>query len=157
MMEILIGPMCSGKSTYAAKCAKQGAIIVNDDALVTAFHGGDYTLYDKKLKPLYRRAELNAIIDAIAVGRDVVVDRANCMRVECRQKYIGLAKSLSQKVMAAMFDNLGPDVHAARRLSADARGLSWTHWLEAARRHQDQYTAPTLTEGFDEIVAANRF
>ena len=53
MLELLVGPIASGKSTYSNKAAKEGAIIVNDDAIVTALHGGDHTLYDKALKPRF--------------------------------------------------------------------------------------------------------
>ena len=93
---IVIGPMCSGKSTFCQAAAKAGYLIANDDAIVTAVHGGTYGLYSKSLKPLYKGIELEIIRTGLAVGRDVIVDRATNMNLHCRRKYIGLATSLGR-------------------------------------------------------------
>jgi len=52
-IQILVGMIASGKSTYSKHAARLGFIVVNDDAIVNAVHGEDYTLYDKKLKLLW--------------------------------------------------------------------------------------------------------
>lgn len=152
MTEILIGPICSGKSTYTRKRAQQGAVIVSDDLIVSAVHAGDYRLYDKELKPLYKSIEMNLIAMAVSLGRDVVIDRATCMRPECRRKYIGISSSLGEKVIAVVFPNQGPWVHARRRFESDSRGLDLDHWTKAAQRHESEYRPPSLDEGFDDIV-----
>ena len=47
MIYVLVGPIASGKSTYAQKMAvERGALIVNDDSIVTAIQG-ENTLYNK--------------------------------------------------------------------------------------------------------------
>jgi hypothetical protein len=42
-MQILVGPIASGKSTFARKRATEGALIINDDALAAILHAGDDT------------------------------------------------------------------------------------------------------------------
>ena len=37
-VEILVGPIASGKSTYLKHRVSQGAITINDDAIVNAVH-----------------------------------------------------------------------------------------------------------------------
>lgn len=152
MIEILIGPICSGKSTYAREAAKRGVITVNDDSIVLAVHGGDYTLYDKALKPLYRQIELNIITTAVAMGKHILIDRGNCCNAGCRRKYIALGQSLDIPVIAVVFANDGPAVHALRRFNADKRGHSLEYWTEVAERHQRDYQKPTREEGFINLV-----
>ena len=151
MIEILIGPICSGKGTYARGRAQGGAIVVNDDAIVKAVHGGDYTLYSKSLKPLYRSVEMSIITAAVSLGRDVIIDRGNCMNPSCRRKYVGIGRSLDQEVIAVLFPNQGPEWHANARFNKNDRGLPLEHWLGAAQRHQSEFRPPTLEEGFTEI------
>ena len=50
MIKLLVGCIASGKSTYCRNAAKAGTIIINDDDIVNMLHGGQYGLYDKKLK-----------------------------------------------------------------------------------------------------------
>ena len=149
---IVIGPMCSGKSTFCQAAAKAGYLIANDDAIVTAVHGGIYGLYSKSLKPLYKGIELEIIRTGLALGRDVIVDRATNMNLHCRRKYIGLATSLDAQVLGILTPNHGPEEHARRRFSKNNRGLSYEHWLQAAQRHSLEFVKPTFAEGFTEII-----
>lgn len=149
---IMIGPICSGKSTFCKAAAKANFLIANDDALVTAVHGGNYDLYSKCLKPLYKGLELEIIRTGLALGRDVIVDRANCMNVYCRRKYIGLGTALEAQVVGVLTPDCGPEEHARRRFSKNSRGLSYEHWLGAAKRHSWESCKPSLAEGFTEIV-----
>lgn len=151
MIEILCGPIGCGKSSYAAKRAKQGAIVVNDDNIVIAMHGGDYSLYDPKLKFLYKSLENHAIILAIAAGRDVVIDRPNYSK-QTRARYISLAKSLDRTVKLILWPWKSPSESAMDRTMKDGRGHTYQHWLDAANRHFSQYEPPSLDEGIDEIV-----
>ena len=151
MLEILIGPICSGKSTYARKRASDGAIIVNDDAITQALHGGNYSLYAKGLKALYKSVENLIVTQAITLGRDVVIDRPNMSRSN-RQRFLGIARSLDEQVTAIVFPNRGPEAQALRRFNQDPRGLPLEHWVGAAMRHQSNYEEPTLVEGFMDII-----
>jgi len=151
MIEVLIGMISSGKSTWAKKRADEGWVVLNDDAIVNLVHGGSYFLYDKALKPLYKSIENHILVTSIAMGKNVVVDRALDLRKESRQRWIALAKSLDVEIRAKIFKIDDPEVHARRRFEANPRGLTYGHWLEAARRHYANYDPPTLEEGFDHI------
>lgn len=153
MVEILVGPICSGKSTFTRRRAAAGAVVVNDDAIVTAVHGGDYTLYSKALKPLYKQVEMCLIAGAASLGRDVVIDRANNMSPACRRKYVGFAKAIGQEVVAVVFPNAGPAEHARRRFAHDARGLTLDHWVKAAGHHEAGFATPDQLEGIDRVVS----
>lgn len=151
MLEILIGPIASGKSTYCGQRAKDGAIIINDDAIVTMIHGGHYELYSKELKPLYKIVENTILQTAIHMGRDVIIDRPNYSR-SMRRRYIGLAKSLDTQVIAILFERSDPLTHAHRRFKSDPRSNTLEHWIEAANRHESLFEIPSLEEGFDDII-----
>lgn len=150
MFEVLVGMIASGKSTYAAKRAAAGAVIINADAIVTAIHGGNYKLYHDAYKPVYKGIEHSIASLAVAAGRDVVVDNCN-QSVATRARWIAVAKSLSQPCVAVVFPKETCEVHAKRRASADARGYTEEQWLGVAKRHSAQYVQPNESEGFDAI------
>jgi len=151
MIELLIGPISSGKSTWAKQRAEEGWIVINDDSIVNSVHGGSYFLYDKSLKPLYKSIENHILVTAIAMGKNVVIDRALDLNKKSRLRWIALAKSLDIPIQARLFKINDPEIHARRRFEDDPRGLTYDHWLEAAQRHHDSYDPPTLEEGFDHI------
>lgn len=150
-MEILVGPIASGKSTYAKKEAGKGALIVNDDAIVTAVHGGHYLLYDESLKPLYKSIENTIIQMGLLLNRTVIIDRPNYSRIT-RMRYIGLAKSLDKNVIVIEFPDEGVEVHAKRRVK-DSRGYPLDYWKKVYLRHQSLYDEPDMfTEELDSLV-----
>ena len=151
MVELLVGMIASGKSTYAKNRANAGAIIINDDAIVTALHGGDYNKYSKSLKPLYKAVENQILQTAVTMGLDVVVDRPNYSRA-MRRRYISIAKSIDAKVSLVVFNKCEPEEHAMRRFASDSRGRPYEEWLEAAMHHDALYEEPSLDEGVDEII-----
>lgn len=148
MVELLIGMIGSGKSIYSNKRAKEGAIVLNDDSIVLAVHGGNYSLYDKKLKPLYKQVETAMFHTAIAMGKDIVIDRTNLSKSQ-RTRYISLAKSLDQDIVGVIFPIEDPEIHAARRYKHDSRGVSYQKWCGIADFHFSQYEEPQLNEGFN--------
>lgn len=153
-LEILVGPIASGKSTYSRTRAEQGAVIVNDDAIVQAVHAGDYSLYDKSLKPVYKAVENQILQTALTLGRTVVVDRPNCSRA-MRRRFIGIAKSLGAHVTAIEFPREHPKVHAERRYESDSRGLVLNHWMGVSYAQDVMFSCNTLSkdlEGFDELL-----
>lgn len=142
--------IASGKSTYARKRAVEGAIIINDDAIVNAVHP-NYLLYDKKLKPLYKSVENTILQMAIALGRDVIIDRPNYSKAT-RRRYIGIAKSLDATVHMIVFPKASPKEHARRRTASDSRLHSFEYWLKVARHHNSLYEPPIHSEGADCII-----
>ena len=150
-VEILVGMIASGKSTFCQKRAAEGAIIINDDAIVTAVHGGDYTLYDEKLKPLYKSTANNMIHMSLALNRHVVIDRTGMTRGQ-RRRPIALAKSFDAQAVIVKFPIESPEIHAERRFSYDPRGHTYQRWLEVAEYHAGIYEEPCEDEGYDMII-----
>lgn len=146
---LLVGPIASGRSTYAAKLAQEGALVVNDDAIVNAVHGGNYKLYSKNLKCLYKQIENSIIYYAIDKNLDVIIDRPN-FKKPTRSRYINLAKSLDCKTFAVVFPWLGPDIHVQRRMISDSRGYSYEYWTKVYNHHLKCYELIT-TDEVDEL------
>jgi predicted kinase len=150
-IHVLCGMISSGKSTYAKNAARTGAIIVNDDAIVKLVHGDDYTLYDEKLKILYKTIENHIIGTALALNRLVLVDRGLNLSLQGRKRWLALANSLDVFCEAITFQVEAPEIHANRRMEADSRGHNYSYWLSVAKHHYNNYTPPSLKEGFDAV------
>ncbi len=150
-VHVLCGPIASGKSTYARRAAAKGFVVINDDAIVEAVHGGNYQLYDDKLKPLYKSVENHILQAALMANRPVIVDRGLNCSDHSRQRWVGLAKAFDAVPVAVLFQDEGPEVHAARRHVSDGRGHSYGYWLRVAKAHRDRWVTPTVTEGFAEV------
>lgn len=152
MIEVLIGMIASGKSAYAKQRAREGWIIINDDAIVNLVHGGDYTLYDKSLKSLYKSVEDNILHTAIAMNKSICIDRGVDIRASSRARWISLARCLDVPIRAISFKVCQPEVHANRRMQDNDRGHDYTYWLRVAQAHASSYNPPTLQEGFAEVI-----
>lgn len=148
---VLVGMIASGKSTYCKNAARSGQLVVNDDSLVNMLHADDYTLYDKKLKTLYKSLENQAIGQILSMGRSVLVDRGLNCSAAGRQRWVALAKSFDVPCEAIVFSNDGPETHAHRRTASDARGHPLEYWLRVANLHHDEYQVPKFAEGFCKI------
>jgi predicted kinase len=155
-VEILVGMIASGKSTYCQKRASEGAIIINDDAIVTAVHGGDYTLYDENLKHLYKSITNNILHMSLALGKHVVIDRPGITRSQ-RRRPIALANSLEASAVIIKFPMESPEIHAKRRYDHDDRGHTYTKWLDVARYHASIYEEPNENEGYGMIIHIDSF
>jgi predicted kinase len=152
MVTILIGPIASGKTTHCKKKAKEGWIIICDDDIVNMLHAQDYTLYDKELKPLYKSIEDHILHVAIAMKRNVIIDRGLNISKKARKRWLAICNSLDVPVLALCFERQAPEVHAQRRYESDNRGHDLDYWLEVANRHDSQYEFPVLEEGFSDII-----
>jgi predicted kinase len=150
-IHVLVGMIASGKSTYCKTAAQKGSLIMNDDAIVALVHADDYTLYDKKLKILYKSVENHIIALGIALNKLVVVDRGLNVSVRGRKRWIALAHSFDVPCEAISFPNEGPAVHAERRAKGDGRGHGYDYWLKVAEAHNSVYAPPSLDEGFDAV------
>jgi predicted kinase len=150
MIEILCGTIASGKSTWAKKLAGDDWIVINDDAIVTSLHGGDYTLYQEDLKPLYKSIEDHILHIVVAMGKNVVIDKGLSLNQKSRARWIALGRSMDVPVRARVFEIRAPEIHAQRR-SKEARGHNYDYWLAVAQHHISVYEPPTLEEGFESI------
>ena len=150
MIEILCGTIASGKSTWSKKMAGDDWIIINDDNIVTSLHGGDYTLYQEDLKPLYKSIEDHILHTAVAMGKNVVIDKGLNLTRKSRARWIALGRSLDVPVRARIFEMTDPEIHARRRCK-ESRGRSYDYWLCVAQQHIRSYETPLFDEGFDDI------
>jgi len=154
-VEILVGMIASGKSTYAAKRAKEGAIIINNDAITLAVHGGDYRLWHHSNQPLYKGVAVAIFTHAATLGRDIVLDQTSMSR-HTRATWIALARQFNMKSRVVEFQQFSPEEHGTRRAAGDARHSdSYTveEWIKIAEKHAGQYDEPdNLVEGFSDYI-----
>lgn len=155
MIEVLVGMIASGKSTYAGQRARDGALVVNDDAIVAAIHGGNYDLYSKRLKHIYKGIENYIVSSGAGAGLDIIIDRGVNVRRNSRMRWISLARSLDVPCFAVEFQKCMPIDHASARFAHDARGHDLDYWIKVATSHDLGYSKPSLDEGFDSICAPN--
>src|SRR5437879_4836675 len=90
MIEILVGPIASGKSTYARQRADEGALVVCHDDLTAMLHC-TYR-YEQELRETYRAMENNLAMRALFSGRDVLIDRTHLTR-ESRRRWLDFARN----------------------------------------------------------------
>ena len=151
-VQLLVGMIASGKSTYGREQAKQGTVIVNDDLVIQLVHG-DYRLYDDSLKLLYKAIEIQLATLALAAGRNVIVDSARSnIHLKGRQRWISLTRSMDIPCEAIIFPKESPEVHAERRVRSDSRGLTYEKWLQVANKHAELYQEPTEEEGLTRVI-----
>jgi adenylate kinase family enzyme len=165
-VELLVGMVGSGKSTYARKRADQGAMIVNHDSLTEMLHAR--YRYEQGKRDLYRRLEESLAFEVLARGFDVVIDRTHLTR-ENRSRWVKWARNYDSlntfdgrgpttPVIAVAFPIEDPDTHALRRYVADARGRPLHEWIQVARHHAEQARQEPLdwgTEGFAGLVTVD--
>jgi predicted kinase len=159
MIELLIGMIASGKSTYALQRAREGALVVSHDALTQMLHA-EYR-YEADLRECYRMMEERIAHSAYIHGRDIVIDRTHLTR-EARARWIGFARTLDfgpvgkSKIVAVVFPIFPAELHARKRFECDPRGRTFEEWLKVAEHHAHQareepFTDPTA-EGFDRVI-----
>jgi predicted kinase len=151
MIELLCSTISSGKSTYANQKAEDGYIIINDDAIVNAVHGGNYKLYNKELKPLYKSIEDHILHTAVAMNKNVIIDRGVNTTIKSRKRWVALANCLDTDIVAIRFPIWEPEVHAKLRTYSDSRGHDYEYWLMVANKHLKDWQEPTIEEGFKQI------
>ncbi len=157
-LEILVGPIASGKSTYARSRADSGALVIAHDDLTAMLHAR--CRYEQGLRETYRRMEELLATEAIISGRDVIIDRTNLTR-ESRARWIAFRRNAMLPpdswrtlwIIAVAFPILDPSTHARRRFESDPRGRSHEDWYAVAQHHYAQALAEPLSadEGFGEI------
>lgn len=151
-LQVLVGMIASGKSTYCKNAVRKGYLCMNDDAIVNMLHSDEYTLYDKSLKILYKSIENHVIGTGLAMQKTVLVDRGLNVSVQGRQRWIALARSFDVECEAIMFPHDGAEAHAKRRFEGDSRGHTYDYWLMVAQAHNKIFSTPTLEEGFSNVT-----
>lgn len=149
-LEILVGNIASGKSSYAQIKAAHGAIIINDDSVVKCIHEDQYHLYDEELKPLYKSVEHFIVRTALNMGKDVVINRTNQKR-KTRLRFRDIGRECGAEIVVVKFPWNAPEIHAQRRVDHDGRGYGFNVWLEVAMRIAGTREA-VLSEEYDKVV-----
>jgi len=155
-IELLVGMIASGKSTYARRRADEGALVISHDGLTSMLHAA--YRYESWLRPCYREMEESLVKLAIEYERDVVIDRTH-LTLESRLRWVHFASAefAGHKpdvyLHAITFPIEAPEAHALRRFTAEARGRSYEDWLDVARHHSYQASEEPIGEGegFDRI------
>ena len=151
MIELLIGMIGSGKSSYARRRADQGCLCVNHDELTRMLHGGR-PRYEPGLRQCYAEMLGHLMVSAFEAGRDIVIDRTHLTR-ESRKFWVDLGRYLGIEVVAVTFPIHDAELHARRRYDADPRDRTLEEWRFVARHHAEQAAAEPLgdDEGFARI------
>jgi predicted kinase len=101
VVAVLVGLQASGKTTFAARLAASGYVVVSKDAFPNARRR--------------QRRQLRLIADALAAGRDVVVDNTNPAPAEWAP-LVGLAREHGAAAVAYWFP---PDPAGSWRRNAE--------------------------------------
>lgn len=151
-VELLVGMIGSGKTTYARQRAKEGAMIVSHDELTEMLHG-EYT-YLPDFRETYKAMMRSLAFYSLEAGRDVIIDRTHLTR-ESRVHWTGYVHQINRtvrpfqgvgkvEVVAVVFPVGTPELHARRRFDHDARGRPYQDWLKVAQGHFEQAKAEPL-------------
>lgn len=143
---VLVGNIGCGKSTEAARLAKEtGAVVVNMDSIQQMVSGGVYGAYDVAKKELYQDIEHIAIKSALERGLDVVIDRTN-MDKKRRARFIAIGKCHGAEICSFDFGP-GTESDLERRLT-DPRDIPAEKWREVFESMSNAYEQPSSDEGF---------
>ena len=145
---IFTGNVGCGKSTMAAKMAKNGFVIINGDLITIMVQGGEYGAYDPKKKPVYHAIERAGIETALERGFSVVVDRTN-MKVSDRARFVEMGKKYDVAIKSYCWGP-GSNIALRRRLD-DPKGIPESQWEDVFNRMYASYEKPDRDEGFDSI------
>jgi predicted kinase len=150
-LEVLVGMVGSGKSTYARRRAARGAAVVCHDDLMRVVKPG--VEYDSSLKDTFHLMEEYVIRAALSGGCRVVIDRTN-LTWASRSRWTDLADTLSVPCVAIRFPAVDADEHARRRFEDDPQGRDLAYWVNVAENHERQAArAPfRTTEKFTKVV-----
>ena len=161
VLELLVGNIASGKSSWTEPRASEGWITVNNDSLVRSMHGGNYD-WERQIPGLKTSLGILIVETAGAHGRSVVIDNTN-RTSSGRLPFVAAARRAGgMKVRAILFPRSSPETHARRRFEADARAMPHDYWLEVARLVDQEWAPPGDDEGDpidggDECTALGRF
>jgi len=151
---ILIGNIASGKTSWLDKNLPESYSISKDNyrkefgLLVYKNY-----LYDNKIEP-----EIDIIIKTVFKISlklnlsPIVIDETNMKKVT-REDYIKLGKEYGYKLIAVVFPSGDIEEHVERRYKENYDiSITKKTWRNVFKYKQDNYEAPTYSEGFDQII-----
>ena len=153
-IEVLIGMIASGKSTYALKRARSGVLVVCHDDLTEMMHAEYRYERTPEMRALYRASEEALVRLFLAAGKDIVVDRTH-LTYESRARWVNFARSEHIPIVAVVFTIEHPSVHAVRRFTHDHRRRTLEEWYDVAAMHAQQARDEPFDaekEGFLDVI-----
>lgn len=149
-VELLIGVVCSGKSTWREKYITPETVVVSSDDIIQAYAAENDTTYDAVFKEYIGTADAQAketFHNALASGAEhIVVDRTNVSR-KSRQYWVKPAKEAGYRVIARVFPVPTDDILEQRLASRPGKSIP----MNVVQSMKENFTVPR-GEGFDEIV-----
>lgn len=132
MIELLIGNIASGKSTYAKLRVQEGWFCVSDDAIINMLLADQYHMYKREYEQLITKLMHVVTRRLVSAEKNIVIDSAWNIALVQRLEYKVLFPET--KVLETEFPREAPEVHARRRVEHDPRGGTYETWLEVAQR-----------------------
>ena len=143
---ILVGPPCSGKSTFAKELAKEDHnwIIISPDTIREEITGN---IHDQSKNTLVFDRVYNDLVSALESGFNVIYDATNC-RIQYRYKIINAVQGKVDKLFCVVF---------ATNISECLRRNEERNWIVPEDVIERMYFTlrkhpPTIFEGYDAII-----
>ena len=153
---ILCGLPGSGKSTWAAKRAKDSsAMIINKDSLRTMFYGS--YRFDGDLEYIIGGCTVELVKKILEYNvKDLIIDEYNLTRskrsfwIDLIDTYLSEEKRKECKIFLVWFKENTRNL--SLRTAGDLRGYSIEYWGKAIESMKNSFEDPVITEYFDEII-----
>lgn len=149
-IQILIGNIGSGKTTYCKQKAKEGYLIISKDDVRYSIGAGKY-IFNPNLEHAIDCSIKTKIFWMGFEDVNLIIDETN-MDIETRQWYIHNAKLRDAKIIGVVFPKISKNESVKRRLSSNHGNTSKETWEEVWERKNEIYEEPTKDEGFNEII-----
>ncbi len=147
-IQILVGNIASGKSTYCKKHFND-FIILSCDALRYMI-GADHYIYNVCLEPILQKAILDMYVAFQICGKNIIIDETNVSMLN--RKLFIKKKKLGYRIKAIVFPRLDMKKSVMRRLCNNHGNTKQAIWEDVWNRFDSRYEEPMLEEGFDEII-----
>ncbi len=150
---ILVGPMCSGKSTYIKEnCA--GYRVISNDIVIESLPGENYNeKYHSSDKKHLANIAMNQTLDAIANNEDFVIDNMNITAKTRNKTLCRFSKKDRSKyhIVCVVLPYIDEETFMERNLHRNETTGKYIG-LNAFRETKEAYQIPLMSEGFDEII-----
>lgn len=156
-LEVLVGNIASGKSSYCYNHAPD-CYVISRDAIRKAFVQDFYT-YTPRTE-LQVGIMVEAMLKAALILKldHVIVDETN-MTVHSRAWILKLAKRFNVECTAVLFKDRGIKDHVSARV-ASPHGCNAEHteelWISVYNKFKSRYQEPSKEEGFTSITTINK-
>lgn len=150
-LQILIGNIGSGKSTYCKEKVKEGYIIISRDTIRYGIGSGKY-IYNPDYEPSIK-ASIKELALSLMEGPkpNIIIDETN-MTEKIRINYINISKIYGYKRIALIFPVISKEESVKRRMSCNHGDTTKEKWEEVWTGLHGIYQKPTIAEGFDEVI-----